>query len=169
VAANLTVHPAQVLPAEDLAAEPLLTVAAEALTNVARHTGASQVAVTLSRRDGRAVLEIADDGLGVDVQRTPFGHRRSYPGRGARMAPRRAPPRDRSLTGRGTDPPSRDRAHAGDMTRMTRATQVLSLLLVALTMRLEFAHTLELGPKLNYSPELGCCGGGPGGCSPERH
>ena len=40
------------------------------------------------------------------------------------------------------------------MTRMTRATQVLSLLLVALTMGLEFAHTLELGPKLNYPPEL---------------
>lgn len=37
---------------------------------------------------------------------------------------------------------------------MTRATQVLSLLLVALTMGLEFAHTLELGPKLNYPPEL---------------
>jgi hypothetical protein len=37
---------------------------------------------------------------------------------------------------------------------MTRATQVLSLLLVALTMGLEFAHTLELGPKLHYPPEL---------------
>lgn len=73
VIANLTVHPAQVLPAEDLAAEPLLTVAAEALTNVARHAEASQVAVTLSRRDGRAVLEITDDGRGFDLQRTPFG------------------------------------------------------------------------------------------------
>lgn len=40
------------------------------------------------------------------------------------------------------------------MTRMTRATLVLSLLLVALTMGLEFAHTLELGPKLHYPPEL---------------
>lgn len=37
---------------------------------------------------------------------------------------------------------------------MTRVTQVLALLLVALTMGLEFAHTLELGPKLNYPPEL---------------
>ena len=40
------------------------------------------------------------------------------------------------------------------MTRTTRATQVVALLLVALTMGLEFAHTLELGPKLNYPPEL---------------
>lgn len=40
------------------------------------------------------------------------------------------------------------------MTRMTPVTQVLSLLLVALAMGLEFAHTLELGPKLNYPPEL---------------
>jgi hypothetical protein len=40
------------------------------------------------------------------------------------------------------------------MTRLTRATQVLALLLVALAMGLEFAHTLELGPKLNYPPEL---------------
>lgn len=40
------------------------------------------------------------------------------------------------------------------MIRTTRATQVLTLLLVALSMGLEFAHTLELGPKLTYSPPL---------------
>jgi hypothetical protein len=40
------------------------------------------------------------------------------------------------------------------MTRTTRAIQVLTLLLVALTMGLLFAHTLELGPKLGYPPEL---------------
>ncbi len=40
------------------------------------------------------------------------------------------------------------------MIRTTRVTRVLALLLVALTLGLEFAHTLELGPKLNYSPEL---------------
>ncbi|MGB9281305.1 MAG: ATP-binding protein [Pseudonocardiaceae bacterium] len=70
VTANLTVPASST---DVLPAEPLLTVAAEALTNVARHAGASQVAVTLSRRDGRAVLEIADDGRGFDVQRSPFG------------------------------------------------------------------------------------------------
>jgi signal transduction histidine kinase len=73
VTANLTVCPAQVLPAEHLAAEPLLAVAAEALTNVARHARASEVTVALSRKDGQAVLEIADDGRGFNVQRSPFG------------------------------------------------------------------------------------------------
>ncbi len=40
------------------------------------------------------------------------------------------------------------------MTRTTRATQVLSLLLVALTMGQLYAHVLELGPKMEYPPEL---------------
>ncbi|MGH3549082.1 MAG: sensor histidine kinase [Pseudonocardiaceae bacterium] len=70
VTANLTVGSP---PAEYIAAEPLLTVAVEALTNVARHARAGQVAVTLNRQDDQAVLEIVDDGRGFDVQRTPFG------------------------------------------------------------------------------------------------
>ncbi len=70
VSANLTVGSQ---PAEWLAAEPLLTVAVEALTNVARHARAGQVAVTLSGQDDQAVLEIADDGRGFDVRRTPIG------------------------------------------------------------------------------------------------
>lgn len=37
---------------------------------------------------------------------------------------------------------------------MTRVWPPLTLLLVALTMGLEFAHVLELGPKLAYPPEL---------------
>lgn len=65
---DLTVRAAEHVPAE-----PLLPVAVEALTNVARHSGARQVAVTLSRSDGQAVLEIVDDGRGFDVERTPFG------------------------------------------------------------------------------------------------
>jgi hypothetical protein len=40
------------------------------------------------------------------------------------------------------------------MTRTTRAIQVLTLLLVALYMGQLYAHVLELGPKLNYPPEL---------------
>lgn len=70
VAANLKVRSQ---PTEYLAAEPLLTVAVEALTNVARHSRAGQVAVTLSGQDDQAVLEIADDGRGFDVRRTPIG------------------------------------------------------------------------------------------------
>ena len=37
---------------------------AEALTNVAKYAGASAVTVTLAERDGRAHVEIADDGRG---------------------------------------------------------------------------------------------------------
>ncbi len=70
VAADLTVRPT--LP-EQLPAEPLLPVALEALTNIARHAGAQQVAVTLSRAADRAVLEVADDGHGFDLGATPFG------------------------------------------------------------------------------------------------
>lgn len=38
----------------------------EGLTNVARHARAAQVTVTLERRDGSLVLEIEDDGQGMD-------------------------------------------------------------------------------------------------------
>lgn len=37
---------------------------------------------------------------------------------------------------------------------MTRVIQVLSLLLVALTMGQLYAHVLELGPKMQYAPQL---------------
>jgi hypothetical protein len=40
------------------------------------------------------------------------------------------------------------------MTPTTRAIQVLSLLLVALTMGQLYAHVLELGPKIQYPPQL---------------
>ncbi len=70
VAADLRVRPTV---AEQLPAEPLLPVALEALTNVTRHAGAHRVAVTLSQAADRAVLEVADDGHGFDLERTPSG------------------------------------------------------------------------------------------------
>jgi signal transduction histidine kinase len=39
-------------------------VVSEALTNIAKHAGASAVRVRVQRTDGRAVVEIADDGIG---------------------------------------------------------------------------------------------------------
>jgi signal transduction histidine kinase len=39
-------------------------VAAETLTNVAKHANASSVRVRVSQADGRAVVEVTDDGRG---------------------------------------------------------------------------------------------------------
>jgi signal transduction histidine kinase len=36
----------------------------EALTNVAKHAGATAVRIRVQRADGRAVVEVADDGAG---------------------------------------------------------------------------------------------------------
>ena len=45
----------------------LFRIFQEALTNVIRHSGASQVSVTLTRGHGRIGLHIVDDGVGFDV------------------------------------------------------------------------------------------------------
>jgi PAS domain S-box-containing protein len=47
----------------------LYRIAQEALTNVARHAGASRVAVHLARRRRRVVLAVVDDGAGFDASR----------------------------------------------------------------------------------------------------
>jgi signal transduction histidine kinase len=48
-------------------------VAQEALTNALRHSGASEIRVTLSRTRRRVVLEVADDGTGFDPALAPGG------------------------------------------------------------------------------------------------
>jgi signal transduction histidine kinase len=47
-------------------ATALFRILKEALTNVARHAEASHLTVRLSRGNGTAVLEVADDGVGMD-------------------------------------------------------------------------------------------------------
>jgi PAS domain S-box-containing protein len=51
----------------------LFRIAQEALTNVARHAGASRVAVALERRMGVAVLSVEDDGCGIPAGRESAG------------------------------------------------------------------------------------------------
>jgi signal transduction histidine kinase len=52
--------------------EATFYVAADALTNVARHARARNATITFSRRDAEAVLEVQDDGIGFDAsQRAP--------------------------------------------------------------------------------------------------
>lgn len=46
-------------------------VAQESLTNVARHARASSASLALRVDGGELVLEVADDGVGFDAQRTP--------------------------------------------------------------------------------------------------
>jgi two-component system sensor histidine kinase UhpB len=51
----------------------LFRIAQEALTNVARHSGATKVTVSLDLHDGRARLRIADNGKGLDPAGVPSG------------------------------------------------------------------------------------------------
>ncbi len=51
----------------------LFRIAQEALTNVARHSGASKVSVSLDLDDGRARLRIADNGEGLNPAQVPGG------------------------------------------------------------------------------------------------
>jgi len=51
----------------------LFRIAQEALTNVARHSNATKVAVSLDLDDGRARLRIADNGKGLDPAGVPSG------------------------------------------------------------------------------------------------
>jgi signal transduction histidine kinase len=54
----------------------LMHLAREALSNVSRHSAASQVSIELAAREGTLVLRIADNGRGFNVKRTPArGHR----------------------------------------------------------------------------------------------
>jgi signal transduction histidine kinase len=45
----------------------------EALTNVVKHAGASEVAVTLAREDDTVLISVADDGVGIDPNRGTAG------------------------------------------------------------------------------------------------
>lgn len=52
----------------------LFRILQEALTNVARHAGASRVEVSLAAEGGRAVLEVRDDGRGIAAEEASFDH-----------------------------------------------------------------------------------------------
>jgi signal transduction histidine kinase len=52
----------------------LVLIAREALSNVVRHAGARRCRVRVTLRDGRVVLEVSDDGGGVDAARPGHGH-----------------------------------------------------------------------------------------------
>jgi len=50
-------------------ATALFRILQEALTNVARHAGATAVAIRLAAEDGRVTLEISDDGSGIPAEK----------------------------------------------------------------------------------------------------
>ena len=54
--------------------EVLYRVAQEALNNVVRHAGASEIALTLQQGDSQLCLEIVDNGRGFDPQQEFPGH-----------------------------------------------------------------------------------------------
>ena len=53
------------LQLDDAASTAIFRIVQEALTNIARHAGASQVTMTLYRIDGELLLSIRDDGRGI--------------------------------------------------------------------------------------------------------
>ncbi len=76
-------------------AEAFAGAVAEALTNVARHSGAGEATVEMSA-DTEITVEVADEGRGFDVTALPahrFGVRESIEGRWPRWRARpRSPP-----------------------------------------------------------------------------
>jgi signal transduction histidine kinase len=66
---QVTVEGACCLPVEVKVA--LYRIAQEALSNVVKHAGASQAAVSLYCEPGLAELSVADDGRGFDPERAP--------------------------------------------------------------------------------------------------
>ena len=54
-------------------------VACEALANAVKHSGASRVAITAARRNGRLVVEVEDDGRGGAVATNGSGLRTASP------------------------------------------------------------------------------------------
>lgn len=54
-------------------ATSLFRIVQEAINNAIRHARASRIVVTLRRRDGWLVVDIADDGVGVDMARLSGG------------------------------------------------------------------------------------------------
>ncbi|MGN8110852.1 histidine kinase [Paraburkholderia sp. 22098] len=63
---------------EDSCATAIFRIAQESLTNVARHSRASRVVLTLRSDDASIDLEIRDDGCGFDLNAVSAGHRGSY-------------------------------------------------------------------------------------------
>lgn len=49
-------------------------IAADALGNIARHARARRASVRLSRQDSKVVLEVADDGVGFEIEQGGRGH-----------------------------------------------------------------------------------------------
>lgn len=58
---------------DDAVAIAVFRVVQEALTNVARHAGASRVSVSMTRRDAVLLVEVADDGVGFGAAAAGFG------------------------------------------------------------------------------------------------
>jgi signal transduction histidine kinase len=73
VAVKFSVEPSAVV--SDMAkAEALLRCAQEGLTNALRHGGATEILVTLTRREEDLILSVEDNGVGYQSQMPSFGN-----------------------------------------------------------------------------------------------
>lgn len=59
------------LSIDDTTAHELYRVAQEAVSNIIRHARARTVSIRLQERDGTVMLEVLDDGIGIDDQAGP--------------------------------------------------------------------------------------------------
>ena len=71
---NVDISPAAAAALDRPRREATYYIAADALGNIARHARARRASVRLARHDGKVVLEIADDGVGFDVDSSAAGH-----------------------------------------------------------------------------------------------
>lgn len=64
------------LPAEVETA--IFRVVQEAITNIARHAQASQATISLTKKDGRLIVRVEDNGVGFDPDRAMNGRRQAW-------------------------------------------------------------------------------------------
>lgn len=64
---SLTIHPPE-FDVEEPLATMLFRIMQEALTNIARHAGATQIWVEIAQRKKRIILQVRDNGCGIDQQ-----------------------------------------------------------------------------------------------------
>jgi PAS domain S-box-containing protein len=76
--------PVPVAVADNTAATHLYRIAQEAVNNAVRHSQGDEICISLRRQDGQIVLEVTDNGVGIDEADSPVAVSRNAQGMGLR-------------------------------------------------------------------------------------